>query len=98
MRILYLGDIVGEKTIEVLKENLEQIKKDNRINMVLCNAENVTKGKGLNQKHYKELKALGIAGMSMGNHTFSKSEIKDYIDICYQSRIHIKQPTHLQIT
>ena len=80
MRILYLGDIVGEKTIEVLKNNLEQIKKDNRINMVLCNAENVTKGKGLNQKHYKELKALGIAGMSMGNHTFSKSEIKDYIN------------------
>ena len=75
MRILYLGDIVGEKTIEVLKENLEKIKKDNRINMGLCNAENVTKGKGLNQKHYKELKALGIAGMSMGNHTFSKSEI-----------------------
>ena len=37
MRILYLGDIVGEKTIEVLKENLEQIKKDNRINIVLCN-------------------------------------------------------------
>ena len=31
MRILYLGDIVGEKTIEVLKNNLEQIKKDNKI-------------------------------------------------------------------
>ena len=80
MRILYLGDIVGEKTIEVLKQNLDRIKKDNRINMVLCNAENVTKGKGLNNKHYKELKALGIAGMSMGNHTFSKSEIKEYIN------------------
>ena len=58
----------------------EWAKKDNRINMVLCNAENVTKGKGLSLKHYKELKALGIAGMSMGNHTFSKSEIKDYIN------------------
>lgn len=80
MRILYLGDIVGEKTIEVLKKNLESIKKDNRINMVLCNAENVSKGKGLLEKHYKELKSLGIAGISMGNHTFSKSEIKDYID------------------
>ena len=76
MRILYLGDIVGEKTIEVLKQNLDKIKKDNRINMILCNGENVTKGKGLNQKHYKELKSLGIAGISMGNHTFSKSEIK----------------------
>ena len=80
MRILYLGDIVGEKTIEVLKQNLDKIKKDNRINMVLCNAENVTKGKGLNNKHYKELKSLGIAGMSMGNHTFSKSEIKEFIN------------------
>lgn len=47
--------------------------------MVLCNAENVTKGKGLSYAHYKELKSLGIAGMTMGNHIFSKSEIKDYI-------------------
>ena len=31
MRILYLGDIVGEKTIDVLKANLEQIKKDHKM-------------------------------------------------------------------
>jgi len=80
MRILYLGDIVGEKTIDVLKLYLDEIKKENKIHIVLCNAENVTKGKGLSLKHYKELKALGIAGMTMGNHTFSKSEIKDFID------------------
>lgn len=80
MRILYLGDIVGEKTISVLQQHLELIKKEYKINMVLCNAENVSKGKGLTYKHYKELKSLGIAGMSMGNHTFSKSEIKDYLN------------------
>ena len=80
MRILYLGDIVGEKTIEALKRNLELIKKENRINLVFCNAENVSKGKGLYLNHYKELKSLGISAMSMGNHTFAKSEIFDYID------------------
>ena len=48
--------------------------------MILCNGENVTKGKGLSNKHYKELKSLGVAGISMGNHTFSKSEIKEYIN------------------
>jgi metallophosphoesterase (TIGR00282 family) len=80
LRILYLGDIVGEKTIDILKVNLETIKKENHIHLVLCNAENVTKGRGLSYQHYKELKALGIAGMSMGNHTFSKSEIKEYIE------------------
>lgn len=80
MRILYLGDIVGETTIEVLKQNLEKIKKDNRINIVFANAENVTSGKGLSYKHYKALKSLGITAFSMGNHTFSKSEIIDYMD------------------
>lgn len=80
MRILYLGDIVGEKTIEILKKHLDEIKREHHIHMVLCNAENVTKGKGLSYAHYKELKGLGIAGMTMGNHTFSKSEIKEYID------------------
>lgn len=80
MRILYLGDIVGEKTIKALAKGLEEIKKEYIINLVLANAENVTGGKGLNFKHYKELKSLGIAGFSMGNHVFSKSEIKEYID------------------
>lgn len=80
MRILYLGDIVGEKTLSILKNHLEEIKKEYHIQMVLCNAENVTKGRGLSYQHYKELKSLGIAGMSMGNHTFSKSEIREYLD------------------
>lgn len=80
MRILYLGDIVGEKTLTVLKDNLEAIKKEYKINLVMCNAENVSFGKGLYEKHYKQLKSMGIAAISMGNHTFSKSEIKEYID------------------
>jgi metallophosphoesterase (TIGR00282 family) len=80
MRILFLGDIVGEKTIPALKIAIDEIKSEYKINMVLANGENVSKGKGLSLKHYKELKTLGIAGISMGNHTFSKSEIKDYID------------------
>ena len=80
MRILYLGDLVGEKTIDVLQMYLEPLKKEYGIQLVLCNAENLTKGKGLSLKHYKALKTLGIGGISMGNHTFSKSEIKDYIN------------------
>ncbi len=80
MKILYLGDIVGEGTIDVLARAIEDIKREYKINMVLANAENVTQGKGLSQKHYKQLKSIGIAAMSMGNHTFSKSEIKEYID------------------
>lgn len=86
MRILYLGDLVGEKIIEVLRKNLNNIKKENHIHIVLANAENVTKGKGLSYKNYKELRSFGIAGFSMGNHTFSRFEIKSYIDDAYIAR------------
>ena len=80
MRILYLGDIVGEKCLDVLEKNLERIKKENKINLVFANCENVSGGSGLTLNDYKKVKTLGIAGISMGNHTFSKSEIKKYIN------------------
>lgn len=80
MRILYLGDIVGEKSIKAISSILDDLKREYKINMVLANAENVSSGKGLTYKHYKELKTLGIHAFSMGNHTFSKSEIKEYIN------------------
>jgi len=80
MKILYIGDIFSSKAIDYLENNLEQIKRDNKINIVFANAENATHGRGLNKKHYTRLKQLGIAAISMGNHTFSNNEIKEYIN------------------
>lgn len=93
MKILYLGDIVGEKSIKALEYTLNDIKKEYGINVVLANAENVTKGKGLCENDYKALKRLGIQAMSMGNHTFSKREIKNYID-----EANICRPANLNTT
>ncbi len=53
MKILYLGDIVGEATINVLKNNLDSIKREYGINLILANAENVSGGLGLTVKHFK---------------------------------------------
>ncbi len=80
MNILFIGDLFGVEAITFLENNLERIKKENKINLVIANAENVTNGKGLSLKHYKRLQKLGIACFTMGNHTFSNSEILSYID------------------
>ena len=80
MRILYIGDLFSSRAIDYLELNLDRIKKDNKINVVIVNAENTTHGRGLNKKHYTKLKQLGVAAMSMGNHTFSNVEIKEYIN------------------
>lgn len=80
MKILYLGDIVGESSLKAVNEAIKQIKAEYGVQLVFANSENVSGGKGLYERHYKELKKMGIAAISMGNHTFSKSEIIDYMD------------------
>lgn len=79
MRILFVGDIYGEPGRDYLFENLERIKKENKINLVMANAENVAGGKGINQKIYKELMSHGISVLTMGNHTFSNKEINEFL-------------------
>ena len=80
MNILYIGDLFGEDSIKYLEENLDRIKRENKINVMFANAENVTNGRGLSLKHYNRLKKLGFSCFSMGNHTFSNRDIKDYIN------------------
>ena len=72
MRILYLGDIVGTKALDVVINNLNSIKKEYNINLVFANAENVADGKGLTRQQYVIMQRAGIQAISMGNHTYSK--------------------------
>ena len=80
MNILFIGDLFGENSIKFLEENLNRIKQQYKINVCIANAENVTNGKGLSLKHYNRLKKLGFACFTMGNHTFSHKDIKEYIN------------------
>lgn len=80
MRILYIGDIVGELGLSFLENNLKSIVRDNKINIVIANAENVTNGRGLDKEDYTRLMKLGIFAVTMGNHTFSQRNIKTYIN------------------
>ena len=80
MRILFIGDIVGEAGIGYLEQNLAKIRQEYKINIVICNAENITNGRGLRKKDYDRLMKLGVFAITMGNHTFSQRDIKNYIN------------------
>jgi len=80
MRIVYLGDIYGDTGLKAVKRFLPNIKEDYPHNLLFVNGENVSNGLGLKQKDYKQLMAMGVAGVTLGNHAFSKDEIFDYID------------------
>ena len=80
MKVLFIGDVVGNVGRQMIEDYLYRIRKDYQIDFVIANVENATHGKGLNRKHYDFFTFEGVDCMTMGNHTFDKKELFDFID------------------
>lgn len=79
MNILFIGDIVGRSGREAVFSHLDKIKDKYNVDFTVANGENSSGGLGMNPRAYEELSSAGIDYFTMGNHTFSKSEIKELI-------------------
>lgn len=95
MNILFIGDVFSSIGREMLETYLPQIKDKYDIDVVIANVENATHGKGLIKKHYEEFLFQGISLMTMGNHTFAKKELFDYIDEADRLVVPYNQPKAL---
>ena len=80
LKILAIGDLVGESGVRKLKELLPKIREEEKIDFVIVNAENSADGMGITNKIFNELKALKIDAITMGNHTWGKKDIFGFID------------------
>lgn len=80
MKILAVGDLVGESGVRKLKEMLPNIRKEKQIDFVIVNAENSAGGMGITTKIFNDLKSLNIDVITMGNHTWGKKDIFTFID------------------
>jgi len=73
--VVFFGDIVGSKGRSRLKRDLPLLLEHYSFDFVLANAENAAHGKGITPKIVDELCEAGIDAMSLGNHSYSKSEV-----------------------
>jgi len=80
LRILAVGDIVGESGVKKLKEILPKIKKEEEIDFVITNGENSAGGMGITEKNFKDILEAGSNVVTMGNHTWGKKDIFKFID------------------
>lgn len=80
MKILAIGDLVGESGVEELKKNLPQIIEAEKIDFTIVNAENSASGMGITNKIYNELNNLKVDAITMGNHTWGKKDIFTFIN------------------
>ena len=80
MRILAIGDLVGNCAIKELKEKLPIIRKEENIDFVIVNGENVAEGMGMTEKNFQDILAQKVNVITMGNHTWGKKDIFKFID------------------
>ena len=80
MKILAVGDLVGETGLERLKKDLPKLQEAENIDFTIVNGENVAGGMGMTTKNFHELNKLHIDVITMGNHTWGKKDIFSFID------------------
>lgn len=78
MNFLFIGDIVGKPGRTVVKALLPELRKELKLDFVIANSENITHGKGISEKHIREMQNAGVDYFTGGNHSFANEESYDY--------------------
>lgn len=80
MRILFIGDIVGQPGRACVARHLPALRERYGPDAVIANAENAAGGLGVTPHLLKELRKAGIDGFTLGNHTWRRPELIKGID------------------
>jgi 2',3'-cyclic-nucleotide 2'-phosphodiesterase len=79
MKILFIGDIIGEPGFNLTKTLLPNFITKYKPDFVIANGENITEGKGIVERDGKKLFELGINILTGGNHTMDKIQAHKYL-------------------
>ena len=75
LRIVLLGDIVGQVGVRAVMQQMPVLRERYRPDLVIANAENASKGSGLTPELYARLKQAGVDGITLGDHVYRKKQI-----------------------
>lgn len=80
MRVLFIGDIVGNAGRKVAKEMISSLKREFEYDFCIANCENAAGGSGITYVVAQEMYKAGVDAITLGNHTWSKREVLNFID------------------
>ena len=78
IRILFLGDVVGEPGRKAVIEQLPLLKQSAGLDFCIVNGENSAGGKGITPRIAIDLLRAGAAVITTGDHVWDQQEIVDY--------------------
>ena len=82
-KVLAVGDVVGNPGMERIRRSLRKLKRDTGADFVIVNGENAAVV-GMTPQQGEDILDAGADVITMGNHTFGKRELVDYLDDCPQ--------------
>ncbi|MDD4494363.1 MAG: TIGR00282 family metallophosphoesterase [Eubacteriales bacterium] len=80
MKVLIVGDIVGNPGRKIAKRYIPELVKTRGIDFCVANGENAAGGVGITSAVAQELYDYGADVITLGNHTWSKREIMMFLD------------------
>lgn len=78
IRILFLGDVVGEPGRKAVITRLPELKEEEDLDFIVVNGENAAGGRGITSKIAIDLLRAGAAVITTGDHVWDQREVMDY--------------------
>lgn len=82
MKLLFIGDVFAKPGRLILANRLDKLKSIYKWDVCIANAENAAGGKGINYNIAHEIFNSGVDAITLGNHTWARKEIFNFIDSC----------------
>jgi 2',3'-cyclic-nucleotide 2'-phosphodiesterase len=75
IRVAMLGDVVGLPGRQAIAQQMAELRRRYRADLVIANAENTASGSGLTPEQYAKLCASGVDGITLGDHVYKRAQI-----------------------
>ena len=80
MRILFLGDVVGEPGRKALAKRLKGLQEELGVDFTIVNGENAAGGRGISGRQCIELLKAGATVITTGDHVWDQKDLPAYIE------------------
>ncbi len=79
IRILFLGDIVGEPGRQAVIRRIARLREERAIDFIIVNGENSAGGRGITPKIAIDLLRAGVAVVTTGDHVWDQRELAGWL-------------------
>src|SRR5260370_38572539 len=79
LRLLFLGDIIGETGRKAVIETVPRLKQELGVDFIVVNGENAAAGRGITGRIKIDLLRAGVAVITTGDHIWGQKEVVSYI-------------------